>query len=113
MKLKKKFLEKSKKIAEERIDILMNLAEKESKDGKTDRSKNYVVLGKKIAMRMRMPYPKEWKRRICKNCGSFLIYGKNSRVRTKAKNYPHVVITCLECNSITRIPIKTEKNENY
>ena len=46
---------------------------------------------------------------ICKDCGSFLIYGKNARVRTKAKNYPHVVITCLECNSITRIPIKKEK----
>ncbi|CAF30477.1 ribonuclease P protein component 4 [Methanococcus maripaludis] len=109
MKLKKKFLEKSKKVAEERINILMNLAEKESNSGKTERSKNYVLLGKKIAMRMRMPYPKEWKRRICKNCGSFLIYGKNARVRTKAKNYPHVVITCLECNSITRIPIKTAK----
>jgi ribonuclease P protein subunit RPR2 len=87
----------------------MNFAQKELRCEKKERSKNYVLLSKKIAMRMRMPFPKEWRRRICKNCGSFLIYGKNSSVRIKSKNYSHVVITCLECKHIFRIPIKKSK----
>lgn len=109
MKLKKKFLEKSKNIAHERIDILMNQAESELNSEKKERSKKYVLLSKKIAMRMRMPFPSEWKRRICKNCGSFLTFGKNASVRIKSKNYPHVVITCNECKHVLRIPTKKSR----
>ncbi len=109
---KKKFLEKKlKKIAYERVDILMKLAEEEAKKGRWDRVKRYVYLARRIAMKMRIKFPKKWKRRICKKCGTFLLYGRNARVRVKSKRYPHVVITCLECGAIYRIPMIKEKKE--
>ncbi|ADG13015.1 ribonuclease P protein component 4 [Methanocaldococcus infernus] len=109
--MKEKDLKKIKKIGYERIDILMNLAEEEAKRGNWDRVKRYVYLARKIAMKLRLRFPKKWKRRICKKCGTLLVYGKNARVRVKAKRYPHVVITCLECNHIYRIPMIREKKE--
>ncbi|NPA62218.1 MAG: ribonuclease P protein component 4 [Methanococci archaeon] len=110
--MKKKILEKKlKKIAYERIDILMNLAEEEAKKGNWERAKRYVFLARKIAMKMRIKFPKKWKRRICKKCGTLLIYGKNARVRVRSKTYPHVVITCLNCGAIYRIPMIREKKE--
>ncbi|MDK2790550.1 MAG: ribonuclease protein subunit [Methanothermococcus sp.] len=109
MKLKRKFLEKSKKIALERIDALMNFAEEEAKRNRWDRAEKYVKLSRKIAMKMRMPFPKKWKIRICKRCHAFLIFGKNARVRIKSKRYPHIVITCLNCGNIVRIPMTREK----
>ncbi len=108
----KRYLErKLKKIAYERIDILMSLAEEEAKKGNWKRSKRYVYLARRIAMKMRIRFPKKWKRRICKKCGTFLLYGKNARVRVKSKRYSHVVITCLECGAIYRIPMIREKKE--
>lgn len=109
MKLKRKFLEKSKKIALERIDTLMSLAEEEAKKNRWDRTERYVMLSRKIAMKMRMPFPKKWKMRICKRCHVFLVFGKNAQVRIKSKRYPHIVITCLKCGNITRIPMIREK----
>ncbi|WP_456472213.1 ribonuclease P protein component 4, partial [Methanocaldococcus sp.] len=89
--MKRKDLKKIKKIGYERIDILMNLAEEEAKKGNLDRAKRYVYLARKIAMKLRIKFPKKWKRRICKKCNSLLIFGRNARVRVKAKRYPHVV----------------------
>ncbi len=104
-----KKIKKIKKIAVERIDILMNLAEKEAKNGNQDRVKRYIELSRKIAMKVRIPFPKKWKRRICKNCGTFLIYGINSRVRLKKDRYSYVEIKCLECNNKIIIPLIKEK----
>ncbi|WP_423793255.1 ribonuclease P protein component 4 [Methanocaldococcus indicus] len=102
---------KIKKIAKERIDILMSLAEKEAKRGNWERAKRYVYLARKIAMKVRIKMPKKWKRRFCKKCLTFWIPGKNVRIRIKSKRYPHVVITCLECGKIYRIPYIREKKE--
>jgi ribonuclease P protein subunit RPR2 len=106
----KKNIKKIKNIALERIDILMSLAEEEAKKNRLDRVKRYVELSRKIAMKMRMPFPKKWKRRICKKCGAFLIFGKNARVRIKSnKCPPHVIITCLNCGNAIKIPMIREK----
>ena len=106
----KKNIKKIKNIALERIDILMSLAEEEAKKNRLDRVKRYVELSRKIAMKMRMPFPKKWKRRICKKCGAFLIFGKNARVRIKRnKYYSYIIITCLECNNTIKIPMIREK----
>jgi hypothetical protein len=43
---------------------------------------------------------------ICKNCNSFLVPGVNCRVRTHASR---VVITCLDCGSIRRVPFVRER----
>ena len=106
----KKNVKKIKNIAIERIDILMTLAEEEAKKNRLDRVKRYVELSKKIAMKLRMPFPRKWKRRICNKCGAFLIFGKNARVRIKSgKHPPHVVITCLNCGNIISIPMVREQ----
>ncbi|EHP86257.1 ribonuclease P protein component 4 [Methanotorris formicicus] len=104
-------LKRAKRIALERIEILMNLAEEEAKKGNWNRVKRYVSLARRIAMKVRVRFPKKWKRRICRRCNTILLYGKNARVRVKSKCYPHVVITCLECGRIYRIPMIREKKE--
>ncbi|MBP2201037.1 ribonuclease P protein subunit RPR2 [Methanococcus voltae] len=108
MRKSKKANQNLRNIVNERIDILMNLAEKETKRGNTDRVKRYVTLSRKLAMKIRMSFPKRWKRHICKNCDSFLIYGLNATVRTNPKE-SCVTITCLECGNIVRIPYLKEK----
>ncbi|WP_292461227.1 ribonuclease P protein component 4 [Methanothermococcus sp.] len=108
--MRQKNIKKIKNIALERIDILMNLAEEEAKKNRMDRAKRYAELSKKISMKMRMPFPKKWKRRICKKCGAFLIFGKNARVRIKSNKYPpHIIITCLDCGNAIKIPMIREK----
>jgi len=104
-------LERARKIALERIEILMNLAEEEAKKGNWKRVKRYVSLARKIAMKVRLKFPKKWKRRICRECNTLLVYGKNARVRVRSRRYPHVVITCRECGRIYRIPMIREKKE--
>ncbi len=90
-----------KKTASERVKILFELAEKAAKD-KPQMTKRYVELGRKIAMRYNLRIPKEYKRRICKNCRMPLIPGFNCKIRTRSKK---TVITC-KCGNITRFPYK-------
>ena len=93
------------KVARERIDILMELAESTFND---DRSlaHRYAGLSKKIAMRHAMSLPDRWKRRICKKCGAFLKPGANCKVRT----YQGAVnVLCLDCGTRVRIPFTREK----
>ena len=71
-------VKKIKELALERIDILMNLAEEEFNKGNYDRMKRYIELSRKIAMKVRLPFPKKWKRRICKSCNTVLIFGKGN-----------------------------------
>jgi ribonuclease P protein subunit RPR2 len=44
---------------------------------------------------------------ICRHCKSFIYPGVNSRVRVQQRREPHMVITCLVCGKITRIPLKS------
>jgi ribonuclease P protein subunit RPR2 len=105
---RKKDIAKAKTIVLERIDILMNLAEQEFKKNNKDRVKKYIQLSKKLAMKMRISFPKKWKRRICKNCGELLVYGTNSIVRIDSKTRS-VNIYCLECGNIYKIPYIKER----
>lgn len=91
-----------KKIALERIDILMEEAGKvfSTDPGRADR---YAGLAKKIAMRHSIPMPLKWKRRICKRCSSFLMPGSSSIVRTQRGA---LSILCTRCRSRVRIPYK-------
>ena len=92
------------KIAEERIEILFGLAEKEFKKHNA-RSKRYVELARKIGLRYNVRLSKEQKRKFCKNCFSLLIPGKTSKVRLDRKTRS-ITIKCLNCNSIYRQPYK-------
>ncbi|MBD3187249.1 hypothetical protein GF325_10500 [Candidatus Bathyarchaeota archaeon] len=91
------------KIGRERINILMNLAEKASISGESDLARRYVFIAKRVAMRIQEPLPWYYKRQTCKECHAFLIPGNNARVRiTGNKGNAHVAVSCLECGNIAR-----------
>ncbi len=89
-----------KKIALERIKILLKRAEEDEK-----RSKRYVELARRISEKCRVRIPKHLRIRICKKCNSFLIPGRNCRVRI---NKHRIIITCLNCGNIKRYPLIEE-----
>ena len=95
----------SKNIAQERIQYLFELARTELSLG-TGKTERYVSLARKIGMRHRVSIPANLKRNFCKDCGSLLMPGQNSRVRLKNG---YITITCLECGGIKRYPFKSSK----
>lgn len=89
-------------MAEQRIRRLFDLAEK-AYPRRPELSDRYVDIARRISMRHRVGLPRDFKRRMCKACGSFLVPGKNSRIRLDGRN---VVITCLKCGTVKRYPYK-------
>ncbi len=90
-----------KKIAKERIDILFKLME-EMKDKDYDLARRYVELARRIAMKYRIKIPKVFKLKFCKKC---LYPYKEGRFRVRiAKS--RVIVTCLNCGYVKRIPIR-------
>lgn len=92
------------KIAKERIQILLSLAEKEFKKH-PERSKRYVELARKIGLRYNIRLPKQLKRKFCKKCNSLLIPGLTSRIRIDSKK-KILTVKCLKCEKIYRFPYK-------
>lgn len=89
--LKKKEL---RKIALQRVEQLFREAEK-----RPAMANRYVDLARKIAMKVEMPLPREYKRRFCKFCNTYFQSG-NFRVRVKDK----VIITyCLTCKRYNKV----------
>jgi len=87
-------------IARERIDRLQTLAREAVSEGREDRARRYVARARRIAERHRLPLPREFKRFTCSKCDSFLVPGRNARVRTRSG---HVVVTC-DCGTQARYP---------
>ena len=97
---------KYKLLAKERINVLFNQAnEIFNKDSKL--ADRYVILARKIAMKARIRIPKEFKRKFCKHCYSYLKPGFNCRVRTRDKK---IIYYCMNCKKYTRIAIKRNIN---
>jgi ribonuclease P protein subunit RPR2 len=92
------------KIAKERIQTLVPLAEKEFKKH-PERSRRYIQLARKIGLRYNVRLPKEIKRKFCKKCSILLIPGLTSQVRIDSKN-KILNIKCLKCEKIYRYPYK-------
>jgi ribonuclease P protein subunit RPR2 len=99
---KKKQKLQQKKIAEERIIELFDLAEKNFAKY-PERSHRYAELIRKIQLKFKIKLPLKIKRRICKKCDKFLKPGMNCKIRTKEGK---LVIHCLECKNMVRIPYK-------
>ena len=91
----------TKKIAQERIEILFEQA-RLAFCTHPERSNRYVELARRIAMRQRIRIAKELRRQYCHHCYSFLVPGKNMRVRVHRGN---VVVTCHSCNKKTRFRV--------
>jgi len=94
-----------KKIAKNRINYLFLLAEKYALNGRLKLSDRYVYLARKISMRYLVPIPKQFKRRFCKHCYSYLLPSVSSRTRIKNGK---IVTYCNKCKNYTRIIIHTK-----
>jgi ribonuclease P protein subunit RPR2 len=95
------------KIAEERIDILFNRADEEF-TMHPERSHRYVEMARNIAKKYNLKLSSEWNKRFCSKCHHFMKPGLNCRIRLSDSS---VVIKCLECGNITKIPYIKEKKE--
>ncbi|MEM5875278.1 MAG: ribonuclease P [Candidatus Aenigmatarchaeota archaeon] len=93
-----------RKIAKERIEILLELAEKEVKKN-PERSKRYVELARIIGKRYNIRLTKEQKNKFCKKCNIILIPGFSMKTWLDSKNKTKVV-KCLFCKNLYRIPYK-------
>ncbi|MBS7650831.1 MAG: ribonuclease P [Candidatus Bathyarchaeia archaeon] len=99
-----------KELASERIERLFELAGECFKES-PHLADRYVELARKIGMKCRVRIPKHLKMRFCKGCGSYLVFGVNSRVRTRPEGYGRVVVTCLKCGMVKRYPMLREKTD--
>ena len=66
-------------------------------------SDRYVQLARKIAMRYTLIIPKELKRKFCKHCYSYLVPGRNCRVRIQKSR---VIYYCERCKKFMRFGLK-------
>ena len=109
--------EKIRKIAWERIEILfkglkrLRDLEIHSRDiDKMELARRRVLFARKIAMRVRKPLPREYRRQFCRSCNSPLIFSDNVRVRLQGSGKgAHVVVTCLTCGRIYGYHYKKSK----
>lgn len=90
LKLKKETLNLVKKLFEEaRLNFNKNLY----------LSDKYVKLARKVAMKVNLRIPRELKRKFCKHCYSYLVPGRNSRVRIHKSR---VIYYCFNCKKYMR-----------
>ena len=89
-------------IAAERIDRLHDLARDAARDGEGERAKSYVRRARRVAERNRLTLPVRFRRFTCDDCDSYLVPGRNARVRTRDG---HVVVAC-NCGAHARYPYR-------
>ncbi|MBK5113409.1 MAG: ribonuclease P [Candidatus Heimdallarchaeota archaeon] len=86
----------TKKIAQERIEILLTRA-----DGiyskEPELAQRYGDLARKIAMKARTRIPEKWRIRFCRKCKKFLYPGLTTHVRIKSGSSSRVVYYCDIC----------------
>lgn len=85
-----------RKIALERIIQLFGEAEKNS-----SKANRYVQLARKIAMKINLRIPKQYKRKFCKHCYNYFQKG-NYRIRTRNKM---IIYYCRKCKKFMRFKI--------
>ena len=108
MNRRRKEAGKIKKIARERIEILLEKADNVYKKDPT-LAQNYADNARKIAMKARVRLPRKWRFRFCSKCKKYLYPGINSRVRIKPGNPSRVILHCDNCEQRTKsIPLKTK-----
>jgi ribonuclease P protein subunit RPR2 len=106
--MKRRYKQKPRKhreIALERINILFKEAREMFKKDPA-LSNRYVHIARKIAMKYKVKIPSELKKRFCKHCYSYLVPGKNARVRVQRGK---VVYYCMNCKRFMRFPYIKEK----
>ncbi len=97
-----------KRIAQERIETLFGLAEKEALGGNIARADKYVEHARIIGMRYNITPSSQHRRRYCRGCHTFLLPSVTARVRAGDGK---MVYTCLKCGRISRYPHIRERRE--
>ncbi len=95
-----------RRIALERMEVLFGLAEKEALQSHAGRARRYVDLARRLGMRYNVRVPSAFKRRFCKECLAYLVPSVNARVRV---GRGRVVVTCLSCGAVQRLPFRAEQ----
>jgi ribonuclease P protein subunit RPR2 len=62
-------------------------------------SDKYVALARRLSTKYKVSFTKAQKEGFCKSCGSFLVQGRNSRVRLAKGN---IVVSCGVCGTARR-----------
>jgi len=107
MNRRRKDAEQTKKIAVERIEILLTKADAiYSEDN--DLAQKYGEQARKIAMKAKVKIPRKWRFRFCRQCKRFLYPGINAHVRTKAGKPSRVITYCDFCQKSTRAMVLNE-----
>jgi ribonuclease P protein subunit RPR2 len=91
----------SRKIAEERIGKLFELADRRMDEERPELADRYVELAKKIGMKYQVSLDSEQKRRVCGSCNRFLKPGVNCKVRINSKNNS-INYHCNSCGEVNR-----------
>jgi len=102
--------EATKRVAMQRIQILFGLASETLRQDPS-LAQRYVKIARKIAMATRVRLPLEFRHQVCRHCKSFILPGVNCCVRIKQRREPHIMVTCLNCGSQMRIPLRKKKEK--
>ena len=87
--------------AMERIMLLFGSAEREFRQ-RPDRSRRYMELAARLAMRYNVRLPQSLKRKFCKECYMYMVPGASCMVRFSKGNN---IITCSFCGNKITYPV--------
>ncbi|PKP54564.1 MAG: ribonuclease P [Candidatus Altiarchaeales archaeon HGW-Altiarchaeales-3] len=96
-----------KKIADERIKILLEIADARALNKNFDSANRYVTLARKIAMKYNARIKGEFKRKFCKFCYNHLMPGATSKVRLNSSKH-RVEVKCFGCGKVMFYPYVRE-----
>lgn len=96
-----------RRIALERMEILLVLAEKEALGRRPVRARRYVELARRLGMRYNVRMPPRFRRRYCRKCLAYFVPPVNARIRIGESR---VTITCLSCGLVERFPYREEQS---
>lgn len=99
--------EEFREIAAERIERLFELADAIF-SRRPELADRYVQLAWRLKTKYGLKLRRALKRKFCRKCRSFWKPGVSCRVRTQSGR---VVMTCLRCGNITRLPYKPKKGD--
>ncbi|OYT63961.1 hypothetical protein B6U74_06100 [Candidatus Bathyarchaeota archaeon ex4484_205] len=104
--MKKRTLrEERRKIAKERVKILLEKVVN-NWPACSKKRRRYIELAREICLKYRLKQPILLRRLICKKCKKPILPGIDSRIRIGKRGT--VIITCLNCGNIKRIPTSLE-----
>ncbi|HXG13661.1 MAG TPA: RNase P subunit [Candidatus Nitrosotenuis sp.] len=97
-----------KKIALERIEILLKEAQANAKKN-PELAQRQASIARKISTKHKIKLPYEIRMQFCKKCKSFIAPGVNSKIRLGRSTLKSIRITCQFCHHTYRKVISSPK----